>query len=110
MTVDQVNKAMFDNCVGQNFVLTGDTGEPVEALLVSAVGVGQPTRPGQHVAVGEAFSLVFCAPADRRLGQGLYQVEHADVGRLQIFMVPIGPDPQGRGMRLEAVFNFGPNH
>jgi hypothetical protein len=36
------------------------------------------------------------------LPQATYPVEHDELGRMEIFLVPIGPD--GSGMRYEAVF------
>jgi len=49
------------------------------------------------------FSLVFRGPLSPVLPQRIWPLEHAALGRLEIFLVPIGPDPEG--MRYEAVFN-----
>ena len=51
----------------------------------------------------QSFSLVFRGPRDIELSQGTYPVTHDQLGKLQIFLVPIGPDE--KGMCLEAVFN-----
>lgn len=56
------------------------------------------------------FALVFHGPSEPVLPQGMYRLEHQDLGVLELFLVPIGPDlpaePEGRpaGMRYEAVF------
>ena len=48
------------------------------------------------------FSLLFRGPVDPFLSQGTYRLDHAELGALDIFLVPIGPDAEG--MRYEAVF------
>lgn len=48
------------------------------------------------------FSLIFCELAGAYLPQQTYSIEHPALGRLDLFLVPIGPDQ--RGMRYQAVF------
>ncbi len=48
------------------------------------------------------FSLVFRADPSGYLIQGTYEIEHEQLGRLPLFMVPLGPDAQG--MRYEIIF------
>jgi hypothetical protein len=48
------------------------------------------------------FSLVFKGPVDPVLGQQMYPLVHAELGELEIFIVPIGQDDSGT--RYEAVF------
>ncbi|HRC84218.1 MAG TPA: hypothetical protein PK413_01260 [Thermoanaerobaculia bacterium] len=50
----------------------------------------------------QPFSLVFVGSRNQVLPQRIYPLDHPDLGRLEIFLVPIGPD--ARGMRYEAVF------
>jgi hypothetical protein len=50
----------------------------------------------------ESFSLVFRGPADAPLAQGTYGLEDAELGALELFLVPIGRD--ARGFRYEAAF------
>jgi len=52
----------------------------------------------------ERFSIYFEGPPDRRLPQGLYHLEHADMGSLDLFLVPIAGDE--KKFRYEAVFNY----
>ena len=49
------------------------------------------------------FSLIFRAPGGVYLPQRIYALEHPTLGRLMLFLVPLGPD-QG-GMRYQAVFS-----
>ena len=50
----------------------------------------------------EPFSLVFRGPMQPVLNQRVFRLEHAEMGQLDVFLVPIGPDNEG--MRYEAVF------
>ena len=49
------------------------------------------------------FSLVFLGKDPRVLPQRLYHMQHADLGMLEIFLVPIGKDAQG--VSYQATFN-----
>jgi hypothetical protein len=83
--------------VAQEFRLhAGDT--ELDALLVEARAVGQ-SLPDRR----QAFSLIFTGPASPVLPQSIYRVEHASLGELDVFLVPIGL----RDSRVEyqAVFN-----
>ena len=51
----------------------------------------------------QAFSILFRGPLDPIFGQGLYRLEHDRLGAFDLFIVPIGREPDG--MRYEAVFN-----
>lgn len=54
---------------------------------------------GNHVN----FSLIFQGPPDPQLPQRIYPVEHGEMGRFDLFIVPIKREP--RGVQYEAVFN-----
>ena len=51
----------------------------------------------------QPFSVYFRGAHPPVLPQRIYPLEHDGLGKLEIFLVPIGPDAQG--MRYEAVFN-----
>ena len=61
-----------------------------------------PAQPGAPRA--KPFSLVFGGPRQPFLEQRTYRLSHADLGELDIFLVPIGYSAQG-GFLYEAVFN-----
>lgn len=48
------------------------------------------------------FRLIFHGPAQPVQPQATVPLDHPELGRLEIFLVPIGPD--ARGMRYEAIF------
>ena len=49
------------------------------------------------------FSLVFVCPDLRILRQGSYAMNHAELGTVELFIVPIGQSPAG--IEYEALFN-----
>ncbi|MCU1390031.1 MAG: hypothetical protein JWL72_3369 [Ilumatobacteraceae bacterium] len=91
---------MFEPVVGTEFIVDlGGAGRVALTLAscerLSAGGLG-PRR--------EPFSLVFHGPAVPVLTQATYAMDHPELGRLDIFIVPIQPNPGG-APRYEAVFN-----
>ena len=90
-----VRAGTFEPLVGAEFV----SREPSATFVlidVEAYGV-QPEAPRT-----EPFTLTFVA--EPGLDQRIYELEHPRLGRLDLFLVPIGPGPDGRA-RYEAVFN-----
>jgi uncharacterized protein DUF6916 len=85
--------------VGEEFRVAGP-GAPVVLALIEATDLSRPNAPGPRRS---PFSLVFRGPFSPVMTQRTYALEHAALGRLEIFLVPIGPDADG--MRYEAVFN-----
>ncbi|WP_309667146.1 DUF6916 family protein [Tabrizicola sp.] len=51
----------------------------------------------------ERFALFFLAPHETPVQQGAYQLDHEQLGRGVLFLVPISRDQDG--LCLEAVFN-----
>ena len=66
----------------------------VELAEVSATDSPGPSR--------SQFSLLFRGGPRPPLPQGIHALEHATLGRLELFLVPLGPDASGQ--RYEAVF------
>jgi uncharacterized protein DUF6916 len=48
------------------------------------------------------FSVVFHGPLESALPQQIWPLDHADLGRLEVFLVPLGPE--GDSMTYQAVF------
>jgi Domain of unknown function (DUF6916) len=75
-------------------------GEALEIFLVEVT-------PHTHLPGGPArrrgFSLLFRSAVSGHLRQGTYRLDHADMGTLELFLVPVGP--RDGGMCYEAVFN-----
>jgi len=51
----------------------------------------------------ENYSLLFRAPAEAPAAQGMYRLEHAELGEMDLFLVPVKKD--AAGLYYEAVFN-----
>ncbi len=52
------------------------------------------------------FSLIFHGPLTPIAPQANYDLSHAQLGQLQIFLVPLGPDRKTRlNMQYQAIFN-----
>jgi hypothetical protein len=56
----------------------------------------------------ETFSVHLRGSAESQLGQRTYELEHDELGTLELFIVPIEPD--SAGARYEAVFNRARRH
>jgi len=52
----------------------------------------------------ERFSVFFKGPGKPFLLQRTYSLSNQEMGQIDLFLVPIGPD--GDGFRYEAVFNY----
>lgn len=98
--LDRLAKDDFDPHVGERFELELSAEQALALELVSTHALASDTVAHSRRA---PFSLVFRSPGERRhAAQRIYTVRHAELGTLEIFLVPIGPDE--RGMRYEAVF------
>jgi hypothetical protein len=60
------------------------------------------TRYSSSPAV-QAFSAIFRGPLESPFPQGTYPVCHAQLGQVELFLVPVGREADG--MHYEAVFN-----
>jgi hypothetical protein len=85
----------------QTFFLHYHSQAPAPLQLISVKPFqASYSRPGGRVP----FSMIFRASSrDFYMQQGTYPLEHTQIGKPEIFFVPIGPDDQG--MLFEAVFN-----
>jgi hypothetical protein len=55
-------------------------------------------------SVQERFSFILLGPNDKFLGQGMRHLQHAVLGELDLFLVPVGQNE--RGTNYEVVFNY----
>jgi len=87
---------MFRESLKTKFRLKTETSDPVELELVELTeGSSSPRH--------EQFALLFHGPQSHFLPQMIYQLEHEQLGELQLFLVPVGRDQSG--FQYEAVFN-----
>jgi hypothetical protein len=82
--------------VGETFRV--DTGSATVEMCLTEVTESEGAGPSGRTP----FSLVFLDAGGEVLPQHIYPFEHDELGSFEIFIVPIGQDPDG--VRYEAVF------
>ncbi len=100
MTLDQLQSLDFTPYLHQCFHIRLNDSEPIELELVSVSELGAAGHAGDR----RPFALQFLGPVSTQyLTQGTFALEHEQLGTLEIFIVPLGPENQR--MRYEAIFN-----
>jgi hypothetical protein len=101
LVLDKLTVAEFTGQVGRAFRLTPADAPALDLVLVEARDLSlQTAAPGAKRA---PFSLVFLGPKGPVLPQRIYPLENETLGRLEIFLVPIGAEADG--VKYEAIFN-----
>jgi hypothetical protein len=95
MDLGELTLETFTPCVDNAFAIAA---EPHDLELVLEAAEARGEWPGGR----QPFSLVFRGPSEPQLPQAIYRLEHAGLGVLEIFIVPIGRDDGGT--RYEAIF------
>ena len=99
--MQELSAELFEPRVGQKFsVLFEDPNEKLDIELVEVsrlpeTGIGRP----------EPFSLLFLGSSNELLPQNTYRLHNEDTGEIDIFIVPLGPDPETKRLRYEAIFS-----
>jgi len=93
---------LFAGRVGESFEVGSDVTAAVAMELTEAAEGSDPAGVGPDGTARNQFSLVFRGPVAPVLPQAIYRLVHAELGELDLFLVPIGPD--AAGMRYEAAF------
>ncbi len=97
MNLAEVQRETFEPHVKQTFRVNGE-GVAFDAELIDVSPLGETLGPEGR----RAFSVVFRGPLDAFVEQCICTVEHDELGAMELFLVPLGPDDQG--MKYEAVF------
>lgn len=101
VSLDKLTKTALEACLHSGFRFEPKSSDPFDARLIEVTGL---TKNKTGTADGRApFSAVFCGPKGLHVPQGTYRFEHDRLGRVELFIVPIGPNDEG--MCFEAVFN-----
>jgi hypothetical protein len=94
-------EAEFSKQVNTKFQVLVDAPQPIELTLVSV----KARKIEAHEEAGmERFSAMFMGPSEIFLPQQTYRVSHPEMGEFDVFLVALGPDPEG--FRYEAVYNY----
>lgn len=99
--LQELTPASFEAQLGTLFLIHYGGEAPLEVVLQ------QVKRHEEHPGPrSQPFSIFFFQEAPRPvLPQSIYRLDHETMGTMEVFLVPVGPDPQQRGMVYEAVFN-----
>lgn len=97
--VDKLTPAEIEQHLGSQFRIDLGAAGPEELELVQV----QRYKPDWQGPRSEPFSAFFLGSTPRILQQQIYRLEHAALGALDLFLVPVGRD--GQRIRYEAVFN-----
>jgi hypothetical protein len=92
----------FQPCLRQAFELID--AEEADKIAIILESVTPYLAPGQQQVDEKAFSLLFTGPAEIFLPQGLYALKNQELGRLEIFITPLGRLADN-SFQYEAVFN-----
>ena len=93
-----VRLEQFAACLNQDFELIFPDGAlPVKLIEAKQWGPDQPAN------LRQPFTLTFRVARSLRFPQGTYEVRHATLGEMEIFLVQVAAD--ANSSTLEAVFN-----
>ena len=98
LQLDQLKPEDFEPLIGQSLIVEISGGGPLACELTKVLRL-----PLHAVRANPPFALCLRGSRDRPLGQGMYALLHPHHGRLDLFMVPIGPD--NAGLCYEITFN-----
>jgi hypothetical protein len=99
-TLEELRLEHFAPLVRQTCQIVFDGDERLPLVVEEAAEVKTAQRPAEGQR--KTFSVTFRGPVEPRLGQQIYAIEHPDLGRHDIFLVPVNETPEGRF--YEAVF------
>jgi hypothetical protein len=101
--LQKLTVAHFTPHVGETFLLRTESGKQFEVELTEATSLTMNGVRPAHLTRRVPFSLVFAAPPDSGLVQGIYHLDHEGMGDFDVFLVPIGKDKSG--LKCQAIFN-----
>lgn len=99
---DNLQITDFTPCLEQNFSIPVNEQDALAAQLIEVKELSftsDPRPAGQKMP----FSLVFQIENNDILPQQIYTMENETLGKVELFLVPIGQDE--KGTRYEALFN-----
>jgi hypothetical protein len=105
LTPDQLKLETFSPWLKSKFRVALDSASFLEVELAEANALTYPgqLQPGAKGPTQDSFTLVFHGPDNRFLPQRMYPFEHDQIGRFELFIVPIGQKPGF--IQYQAIFN-----
>ena len=100
MDLATVQASDFEPLLGQTF--RADLGGQSFELTLAEAQTSRHQR--REPGVRPSFSLLFHGPVDVSFTQGVFPLTHESLGTLEIFLVPVAREDDGR-VALQAVFS-----
>lgn len=97
MSAELPARDAFAGCLHTRFRALNVLPEPVDLELEEVSQLKE--MPGQ-----QSFSLFFLGPEEGMLPQHIYHLRHAELGKMDLFLVPVGR--RENGIEYQAVFNL----
>ncbi len=97
MSAELPARDAFAGCLHTRFRVLNVQPEPVDLVLEEVSQLKE--MPGR-----QSFSLFFLGPVEGMLPQHIYRLQHAALGEMDLFLVPVGR--RENGFEYEAVFNL----
>jgi hypothetical protein len=97
--LESLDVTSFAGRIGEPFRIVMDDATLLTTRLIEVT----PAVTSARTHGRTPFSLVFRSTPGAPLPQRIYRIHHDELGVLDLFLVPIGPDDDG--MRYEAVFS-----
>jgi hypothetical protein len=106
VSLDQISFETLAAQVGTVFTISQKSAATAALKLVEAKLTPSVYPVAQHAedAKNEKFFLMFCGPKHPALTQDTHIFEHADLGRFQMFIVPVRTK-DSRRTYYQAIFN-----
>jgi hypothetical protein len=98
--VGDVTVETFAGREGETFAMLFDDG----TLELELISVDQAPEEWGRSERRAPFSVIFHGTPEHVLPQQIWKLEHPELGALDVFVVPIGPDAESGRMRYQAVF------
>lgn len=98
----EILKSLFEGREGEVFVVQ-NMDEPLSLALEEVRNHDELIqRRARELGIREPFNLLFRGPGKPYLKQQMYTLLHAELGEVDLFLVPVSQDAQG--FYYEAVF------
>src|SRR5579862_543341 len=101
--LEQLHFEAFAKLLKTTFRVWIDAQQAVELELSEITPPRMALTGGTNGLRYENFALMFRGPADRLLAQRIYLFESTQLGRFELFIVPVGRD--ANGAQYQATFN-----
>jgi len=100
----ELKKSDFQAHLYSNFRVHGGGAASVDMTLASITDLRRSSQKRISLQDREGFSLLFEAPTGTRLQQDTYLIEHEQLGKFRLLMVPM-VSRKRRAARYEAIIN-----